>query len=167
MTDHPDTRRVPVGVLAERRPGVTAWSDEVWRIVDVLEQAPDLPAWTLLRQADGRALFFAGQADVMLHTTDTDNLKHNIESTQPSIWVVLRAAETSPGMVLHHATVDAGEVEAIAGSGSDLMESLPMPPWLLAQVQTYVAQHHRERGFWKRRRDGGGDWRQKRQEEEE
>lgn len=166
MIDHPDTRRIPLGVLAERRPGVTAWAGEVWRVVDVLEQAPDLAPWTLLREADGRALFFAGSAEVMLHTTDTDNLKHNIESAQPSVWVVLRTSEAPPGMALFQVTVDAGEVEAIACAGSDLMESLPMPRWLFVLVQDFVARHHRERGFWKRRRDGGGDWRQKREEDD-
>ncbi len=159
--------RIPVGVLAERRPGVTAWAEHVWRVLEVLEQVPDVPPWTLLRDVEGRALFFAGAAEVALHPTDTDNLKHNIEAESPSIWVILRATETQPGMVLHQATVDAGEVEAMSCSGGDHMDSLPMPPWLLAVVTDYVARHHRERGFWKRRRDGGGDWRQKRDMEEE
>ena len=157
---------IPIGVLVERRPGVTAWAGDVWRAVEVLERVPDLAPWTLLREVEGRALFFAGMAEVALHPTDTDNLKHNIEAAGPSIWVVLRPTESPPGLVLHQATVDAGEVEALACSGSDQIHSLPMPPGLLALVTDYVARHHRERGFWKRKRDGGGDWRQKREVEE-
>lgn len=166
MTGHPDALRIPLGVLVERRPGVTKWADEVWRVVEVLDDPPDIPAWTLLRENEGRSLFFAGVSDAVLHPTDTDNFKHNIDAASPSAWVVLRAAPTPPGLVVQLVTVDAGEAEGLAGSGDDLLEQVPMPPGLLNAVRAYVVEHHRERGFWKRRRDGGGDWRQKREEEE-
>ncbi|MCE2921299.1 MAG: DUF3305 domain-containing protein, partial [Roseomonas sp.] len=85
--------------------------------------------------------------------TDTDNYKHNLESSNPSIWVVLRPVETAPGFALQRVTVDAGEAHLYADSGSDLMEAVPLPPGIRAALEAFVAEHHRDRGFHKRKRD--------------
>jgi hypothetical protein len=150
---NPNSIRIPVAVLAERRPGVTKWADEVWRVVEVLEAAPPVPAWTKLREEAGRSLFFAGEAEVVLHPTDTDNYKHNIEAAQPLVWAVLRPAATSSGFVLQTVTVDPGEAHLHADTGNDLVEALPMPPGLFAATTEFVAKHHQERVFHKRKRD--------------
>ncbi|HEV7266332.1 MAG TPA: DUF3305 domain-containing protein [Falsiroseomonas sp.] len=150
---NPDSLLIPVGVLAERRPGVTRWAEHVWRVVEVLEQAPPVPPWTLLREEAGRALFFAGTAEVALHPTDTSNYKHNLEATQPLVWVALRRAETTAGLVLQAVTVDPGEAHLYADAGDDVLEALPMPPGLRAAASAFVARHHREREFHKRKRD--------------
>ncbi|MBK1657251.1 DUF3305 domain-containing protein [Paracraurococcus ruber] len=164
----PGTLRIPVAVLAERRPGVTPWAEWSWRAVEVLEEAPPVPPWTLLREEAGRSLFFAGTAEVTLHPTDTANYRDNLAATPPLVWVVLRPGPGEPGFDLHLVTLDPGEAETYAESGNDLLESLPLPPGLRAAAETFVAQHHVERGFHKRRRDrldpqamsrrrGGGD----------
>ena len=154
---HPDSLRIPVAVLVERRPGVTKWVEHVWRALEVLEHAPPVPAWTLLRQEDGRSVFFAGIAEVAMHPTDTSNYKHNLEAAQPLVWVLLRpvedAGEGAPGLLLQGVTVDPGEAHLHADVGQDLLEALPMPPGLRATAEEFVARHHRERGFYKRRRD--------------
>ena len=152
----PASLRLPVAVLVERRRGTTPWQDWSWRAVEVLEEAPplDLAPWTALRtEADGRTLYFAGAAAVELHPTDTDNYKHNLESAEPRVWVVLRPVEAEPGMALHLVTVDAGEAHVYADVGNDLLEALPLPPGLRAATAAFVAEHHKERGFFKRRRD--------------
>ena len=153
VPDNPDTLRIPIAVLAERRPGVTKWAEHVWRAAELLEHAPPVPPWTLLRQEDGRAIFFAGVADVALHPTDTANYKHNLEAAQPLAWVLLRPVEAAPGLALHTITIDPGEAHIHADVGQDLLEALPMPPGLRAIAEDFVARHHRERGFYKRRRD--------------
>lgn len=153
VPDNPDTLRIPLAVLAERRPGVTKWAEQVWRAAELLEHAPPVPPWTLLRQEDGRAIFFAGVADVALHPTDTANYKHNLEAAQPLAWVLLRPVEAAPGLALHTITIDPGEAHIHADVGQDLLEALPMPPGLRAIAEDFVARHHRERGFYKRRRD--------------
>ena len=149
----PGTISIPVGVVVERRPGVTPWAEWAWRAVEVLEDAPVLPPWTLMREEAGRSLFFAGNAEVALHPTDTDNYKHNLDSSSPSIWVVLRPVEAAPGFALQRVTVDAGEAHLYADSGSDLMEAVPLPPGIHAALEAFVAEHHRDRGFHKRKRD--------------
>jgi hypothetical protein len=150
---NPNSLRIPVGVLAERRPAVTKWAEEVWRVVEVLEQAPAVPDWTLLREEAGSSLFFAGMAEVVLHPTDTSNYKHNIEAERPLVWVALRPAATPAGFVLQTVTVDPGEAHLHADTGNDLVEALPMPPGLLAATADFIARHHVEREFYKRKRD--------------
>ncbi len=151
----PGTVRVSVAVLAERRPGVTRWAEWAWRVVEVLEDAPAVPPWTVLRQAAGRTLFLAGETEIVLHPTDTTNYRDNLLADPPRIWVVLRpdAVEGGPGMKLHAATVDGGEAHAYADTEADLLESLPMPPGLRAVTEAFVARHHVEQAFHKRRRD--------------
>lgn len=151
--DVPGSIRIPVAVLAERRPGVTQWAEWSWRAVEVLEEAPALPAWTVLREAEGRTLFLAGQAEVLFCPTDTPNYRDNLAAAAPSIWVVLRNVETDPGLRLHAVTVDAGEAHLYADTGSDLLEALPLPPGLRARLEVFVAEHHVERMQHKRRRD--------------
>ncbi len=166
----PDSVFLPVGVLVERRPSASRWVDHAWRAVEVLEQAPEVPAWTVLREEAGRTLFFAGLAEVALHPTDTDNYKHNLEAATPLVWVVLRAGETPAGLKLQSVTVDPGEAHIHADVGNDLVESLPIPPGLRAVTAEFVARHHKDRVFHKRRRDAADPEalaRRPRREEEE
>lgn len=149
----PESLYLRVAVMAERRPASSPWADWTWRVVEVLEEAPEVAPWTLLRQETDRALFLAGHADVALHPTDTDNYKHNLEAPDPRIWVVLRPAPGEPGMALHLVTLDPGEAHLYADVGNDTLESLPLPAFLRAPLEAYVARHHQERGFWKRGRD--------------
>lgn len=142
---------IEVAILAERRPGVTIWQSHVWRAIAVLEQAPPVPAWTMLRAEGGREVFFAGTATVTLHRTDTPNYKDNLEAADPLIWVVLR--DTPGGMTIQAVTVDPGEAEIYTEGPTDLVEALPMPPGLLAILASFVETHHVEREFHKRKRD--------------
>ena len=152
----PGTLRIPVAVLAERRPGTTPWAEWSWRVVEVLEDAPDLPPWTVLREDAGCTLFLAGWSEVVLHPTDTSNYRDNLQADPPLIWAVLRDADAPPGLDLHLVTVDAGEAHLYADAGSALLESLPMPARLRMVVEAFVAQHHVERSFQKRTRDRAG-----------
>jgi hypothetical protein len=90
---------------------------------------------------------------VALHPSDTPNYRHNLEADPPRVWVVLRPVEAAPGMALQAVTVDAGEAHHYGDVGADLLESLPIPPGLRAATEAFVARHHVERGFHKRRRD--------------
>jgi Protein of unknown function (DUF3305) len=149
----PGTIRIAVGVVAERRPGVTPWAEHAWAAREVLEDFPEVPPWTVLREEAGRTLFFAGAAEVALHPTDTDNYIHNLEQAEPRVWVLLRPVAAAPGFALQAVTVDAGEAELFAESGSDLLEALPLPAGLRLTLERFVAEHHRVREFHKRKRD--------------
>lgn len=149
----PDSASILLGVIVERRPAVTPWAEHVWRAVEVLEAPLPAAPWTKLREEAGRALYYAGEAELWLHRTDTPNLKHNLEAEAPLVWVVLRPAGTPSGMVLQRVTADGGEAHLYADSGNDTVEALAMPPALRGAVAAYVAKHHVEHGFFKRKRE--------------
>lgn len=145
-----------LAVIAERRPGVTAWQEHVWRVVAVQEEVPPIPPWTKLRDGEnGGELWFAGAAELALHRSDTPNYKENLEAAQPLVWALLRPApgETPSGMALAAVTVDPGEAEVFSENPSDTLEALPMPPALAATLAAFVREHHVERQFHKRKRD--------------
>lgn len=144
---------IEVGVLVERRPAVTQWAEHVWAATELLLDPPAVPAWTLLRQEGGRAVFFAGSAEIRLFRTETDNLKHNMEAAEPRVWAVLRPSETAPGMALQCVTADPGEAHLYADSGNDLVEPLAMPDPLAEAIRAFIAVHHQERVHHKRKRD--------------
>jgi hypothetical protein len=149
----PDPASILLGVVVERRAGVTAWAEHVWRAVEVLPEPLPAAPWTKLREDAARALFYAGEAELWLHRTDTPNLKHNLEAETPLVWVVLRPAGTPPGMALQRVTADGGEAHLYADTGGDTVEALPMPPCLRDAVAAYVARHHVEHAFFKRKRE--------------
>lgn len=151
--DVPGSIRLPVAVLAERRPGVTPWAEHAWSVVEVLEEIPPVAPWSVLREDAGRTLYFAGSAEIALYPTDTDNYIHNLQQERPNVWVVLRPTEDAPGFRLHAATVDAGEAHIFTEAGDDLVEALPLPPGLRLVMERFIAEHHRDRSFHKRRRD--------------
>jgi len=149
----PNAVRIPVGVLVERRPSTTPWAEWSWQATDVLEMAPELPPWTVLREAAGATLFLAGLAEVTLYPSDTANYRDNLAAAAPLVWVVLRPGAARHGLLLHAVTVDGGEAEAMADAGQDLMDALPLPRFLASAMAAFVAEHHVEREFFKRRRD--------------
>jgi hypothetical protein len=51
-------------------------------------------------------------------------------------------------------TADPAEAEAIAGLGNDeIVDTVPMPPAIEDAIAAFVAEHHVERPFVKRKRD--------------
>ena len=149
----PPLASIELGVLVERRPAVTAWAEHVWAATELLLDPPAAPAWTVLRQEDARTVFFAGLAELHLFRTETANLKHNMDSPTPSIWVVLRPVDAAPGMALQCVTADPGEAHLYADSGNDLVEALPMPSTLAEAIAGFIAAHHVEEIRHKRKRD--------------
>ena len=145
--------RISVGVVVERRKAKSAWADVLWRPVSVLAGTPVAKPWTPLG-GDGEAtLFYAGDAVIELHRTETANYRDNLASGSPSLWVSMRPTASEPPYELLAVTADPAEGEAFTDAGSNLVEALPMPPDIARIVDRFVATHHVERPFVKRQRD--------------
>jgi hypothetical protein len=142
-----------VGVIAEWQEVDNPWCDHRWRVTSLLPGPAAVPPWTLLGAEPGVRRYFAGNAMVELYPLETDTLRHNIEGPQPAVYVFLRATDAAPGVALLGATVCAGEAQAHVDTGSDLVESMPMPDDLHAWIADFVARHHVERPAYKRQRD--------------
>ena len=143
----------PVAVVVERRTGVTPWAEHVWVPVAVLPGETAAAPWTVLREEKGLTAFIAGSTRVSFFSSETPNYKANLETGAPLLWVVLRPSADPPGMALAAVLADPGEAEAMTGAGSDVIETVPMPGQIREALEAFVAAHHVERGFHKRRRD--------------
>ena len=153
MNIAPAFATIAVGVIVERRRAASPWIDFTWRPVSVLAGEPDTPPWTMLSQDADSATFYVGVVEIGLHRTETANYRDNLSSGAPMLWVVLRPAGVERSYELFSVTADPAEGEALTEAGSDLVEAVPMPPAIRAQIEAFVAEHHVERPFHKRERD--------------
>lgn len=145
--------RIPVGVLVERRKAKSPWLDFLWRPVSVLAGTPSAAPWTSIGAEGDVTLFYAGEAEIELHRTETANYRDNLASGAPALWVVLRPTAREPAYELLTVTADPAEGEAFTDAGNNLVETVPMPAGLAKKLADFVAEHHVERPFVKRQRD--------------
>src|SRR5271167_3088958 len=129
------------------------WVDFLWRPVSVFAGKASAAPWTPLGTEAETTLFFAGEAVIELHRTETTNYRDNLASGAPALWVVMRPAAGAPPYELLAVTADPAEGEAFTDAGNNLVETVPMPPDVADIVDRFVAQYHVERPFAKRRRD--------------
>jgi hypothetical protein len=145
--------RIAVGVVVERRQAKSAWVDFLWRPVSVFAGNPSAAPWTPLSAEAETTLFFAGEAVIELHRTETTNYRDNLASGAPALWIALRPVSSERPYELLAVTADPAEGEAFTDAGSNLVEVVPMPPDVAEIVARFIAEHHVERPFVKRRRE--------------
>ena len=144
---------IPVGVVVERRKAKGPWQDFLYRPVSVLAGVPSAAPWTVIDCQQDITTFYAGDAVIELHRTETANYCDNLASGSPSLWVILRPSTAETGVDLLRVTADPAEGEALTGAGNDLVGSVPMPHPIRVIVASFIAEHHVERSFFKRERD--------------
>ena len=143
---------MPVGIVLRRRPGVTRWAAWSWAAVDVLPGAGDAD-WRVLREEGEVTDFHAATPVIELHGTDTEGYVHGLMAQVPSIYVILREADGAHPLEVVLATVSPYEAQDYADSGEEIIEKITMPEPVLAWVEDFVAAHHHEEVFKKRKRD--------------
>lgn len=147
--------RIRVGVIVERRKARSVWLDFLWRPVSVLAGVPSAAPWTQISADAETTLFYAGEALIELHRTETTNYRDNLMSGAPVLWVVLRPAASATAYEVLVVTADPAEGEAFTESANDLVETVPMPAAIAATISDFIAEHHVERPFVKRSRGDG------------
>jgi hypothetical protein len=128
------------------------WAQFLWRPVGVFAGKASAEPWTALDTRAEVALFYAGQATIELHRTETSYYRDNLASAAPKLWVVLRPTASEPPYELLAVTADPAEGEAFTDAGSNLVDTVPMPRDIAEAVVRFVARHHVERPFLKRQR---------------
>jgi hypothetical protein len=150
--------RIVVGVVVERRKAKSSWLDFLWRPVSVLVGTPSAVPWTQISKEGEAATFYAGEAAIELHRTETASYRQNLSSGMPALWVVLRpiaANSSSPAFNILTVTADPTEGEALTDAGNNLVATVPMPAAIIETIDSFIAEHHVERPFNKRQRDRG------------
>ena len=145
--------RIPVGVVVARRKAASPWIDFTWTPDAVLHGVPEAAPWSVLRQVGETTRFYAGSAEIELYRTETTYYRDNLGSGAPLLWVVMEPAEAEPPYRLVTVTADPAEGEGFTESAANLVETVPMPGTIAEIVAAFVAEHHVERQFVKRKRD--------------
>jgi hypothetical protein len=145
--------RISVGVVVARRKAASQWIDFTWAPDAVLHGEPTAEPWTVLRQDGETTMYYAGSADVELYRSETTYYRDNLASGAPSLWVVMAATESDPPYRLVTVTADPAEGEGFTETAANLVEQVPMPQSIQEIVAAFVAEHHVERQFFKRKRD--------------
>ncbi len=148
--------RIPVGVVVERRQAKSVWVDFLWRPVSVFVGTPAAAPWAVLNTEAEKTLFYAGEAVIELHRTETTNYRDNLASGAPALWVASAASRVGSSYEILAVTADPAEGEAFTDAGSNLVEAVPMPAGVVDAIDQFIVQHHVERPFVKRRRRPGG-----------
>jgi hypothetical protein len=143
---------IPVGVVVDRIKAESQWVDYIWQPTSVLVGQPDVQPWTLLSGDNDRASFYAGSTSIDLYRSDTGNYRDNLLGDS-KLWVVLTPTESDPPYSLFMVTADPTEGEAQTETGVNLVEAVAMPDAVRAVLDTFVAEHHVEQTFYKRKRD--------------
>ena len=144
---------LPVGIVVERRKLHNVWADHAWLPVAALPGVPAAAPWTVLEVVPNATRFFAGPAQLEFFSSDTANYRDNLRSGRPSLWVALAEADSEPGVAVHSVTADPAEGEGMTESGGWIVEAVPMLPEIQERLTAFVAEHHVERAFFKRKRD--------------
>jgi hypothetical protein len=149
----PALAKIAVGIVVERRRAQSPWIDFTWKPVAALAGLPDAAPWTMLSQDGDGASFYAGAAEIELYRTETANYRDNLGSGAPMLWVALRPTGVEPPYEIFGVTADPAEGEAWAQSDSDLVDVVSMPAVVRETIDAFVAEHHVEQPFYKRKRD--------------
>jgi hypothetical protein len=144
--------RITVGVVVERRKARSMWADFLWRPISVFVGSPSAAPWTPLDTELETTLFYAGQAIIELHRTETTSYRDNLSSGAPALWVALHPAASGQPYEILAVTADQAEGEAFTDAGSYLVDTVPMPSEVVETIVQFLAEHHVERPFVKRRR---------------
>jgi len=145
--------RIPVGIVVKRSKAHSPWCEFIWRPIAVLGGIPDVDPWTQLASEQGTVTFYAGAAEIELYRTEAENYRDNLVSAAPSVWVALLSTAGNPPYQIAAVTADPAEGEALTEPGQGIVEVVPMPDSVRDTIASFIAEHHVERTFVKRKRN--------------
>ncbi|MFN3614470.1 MAG: DUF3305 domain-containing protein [Rubrimonas sp.] len=139
-----------VAIFAVSRAPVTRWATRGFAPSAALDDAPPLEPGVRLTPPGDVETWYVGSAEVMLHSGETGHYRDNLRAARPRLWVALKRGGAAPALAM--ATVDPYEGEALAGDDGLVVEAVDLPPRLADAMRAFIAAHHVERVFEKRKR---------------
>ena len=143
---------IPVAVQVERREPVNRWAEPHYVPVGVAPGALDRPDWTPLVEGERAVRFHAANMTLHLHRKDTEGLIETVREAKPVLFVVLRPTGDAPGVAVHLVTASTHEAQDHTDAGEDVVERVPMPSAIKDTIEAFIAAHHVDEPFHKRKR---------------
>jgi len=142
-----------VGVVVARRKATSEWATDPFIVTPhaVLPEPPGLAPGAALGRAGGAELSYLGPAELMIWRGETGHYRDNLATGAPKLWVAL--AWQGEGWAAHLVTANPYEGESLADSPGLALEAVAMPPDIAADIAAFIARHHVEEVFVKRKRD--------------
>jgi len=148
---------VNVGVIVCRKKIDNPWQEYRWSLLAVVPGMAPLPddckSGRLLKDDGDEQHFHIGNTDIHLYAKETAGYKVNLDGPVPVVYVVLGPGEEKddPDVVPFLATICPYEAESYTESGEDIVEGVAMPRDILDWVERFMAVHHVEEVFVKRK----------------
>jgi hypothetical protein len=139
-----------IGVIVARRSPRTEWGACTWAPAAVLMTPPPFERGAFVSRAERDELYYAGAASLSLYASDTAHYRDNLQSGRPSVWIALAVEASFPEIAC--VTADPYEGEALAEIHGGSLDAISMPMQLRDEVQAFIAAHHIDRPFVKRKR---------------
>jgi hypothetical protein len=151
-----NSERLRVGVVLERRRIGHPWQEHAWHAAGVVPGAPDIAAPSLLQQGEGWTRHHMATLDVELFPRETEGYRFNLSQAQPAVYVLWRHAgeDIEEAPEVFHVTVCPYEAQDYLDSGDVVVEAVALPDLVAQWMRTYIARHHVDEPFEKRRRKG-------------
>lgn len=138
-------------VLARRRAPVTAWGQPTLTASAVLLTEPPLAPRTRVTAAGPDETWYLGTAELTLHPGDTQHYLDNLSAQRPSVWVALRGADPEQAAIAL-VTCDPYEGGGASDDPALTVEAVALPPALRPVLDAFIAEHHVDMPFKKRKR---------------
>lgn len=146
-------KSIEVGVIVAKERISNPWQPFRWRPLAVELDPPPRADWTEIAAGEDFVHYHAATLPLELHRKEAISYVANLETGEPSVYVVLRIdPEAAREVTVVMATASPYEAQAYGESGQETIEPVAMPPALLALLEAFVAEHHVEEKFVKRQR---------------
>jgi hypothetical protein len=147
------TFTMDIGVILERRKAKSPWLDVIWEAQAILPEPAAAETGSPLGANGDGELIYGGAAVLEAHTIETGFYRDNMTSGAPRIWVVLRPQADGSQPAVVKVTCDPTEGEGYTETGWDIVNMVPMPEPIQLALADFIAAHHVEQPFIKRKRD--------------
>ena len=144
---------IPVAVQVERRKPTSRWGTV--RIVPVGVSHGHLPRedGALLVEGERASRHHAANSEIVLHRKETEGVVANLSSPDPCLYVVMRPDTEAPlGASVHLVTASDHQAQDHTDAGDDEVERVPLSPELRQPIEAFIARHHVEEPFYKRKK---------------
>ncbi len=143
---------VRIGILGIVRPPATRWAGRRLVPYSIGPELPGVAGGVKVAENKGVETWYLGGHGLQLHSGDTGNYRDNLIAARPSVWVAVQGVENPIKTKVVLVTVDPYEGEALATDPALTVEAVAMPADLRARLADFVAKHHVEIPFKKRKR---------------